>query len=132
MLSDPKLEDSQKKFYYLKILICLNPIIFGLLVIFTDFVDYRGLYESGKYISVAQNWLNNSSNFSERLPLYPLLIAFMFKIFGYNNLLALLIFFTGVIHSFIPWIFAFTPYKLAKKIVDGTEKQFSSDIEKRS
>ena len=92
MLSDPKLEDSQKKFYYLKILICLNPIIFGLLVIFTDFVDYRGLYESAKYISVAQNWLNSSSNFSERLPLYPLLIAFVFKIFGYNNLLALLIF----------------------------------------
>ncbi len=92
MFSDPKLEDSQKKFYYLKILICLNPIVFGLLVIFTDFVDYRGLYESGKYISVAQNWLNSSSNFSERLPLYPLLIAFMFKIFGYNNLLALLIF----------------------------------------
>ena len=92
MLSDSKLEDSQKKFYYLKILICLNPIIFGLLVIFTDFVDYRGLYESAKYISVAQNWLNSSSNFSERLPLYPLLIAFVFKIFGYNNLLALLIF----------------------------------------
>ena len=51
---------------------------------------------------------------------------------SYYNLLALLIFFTGVIHSFFPWIFAFTPYKLAKKIVDGTEKQFSSDIEKRN
>ena len=51
---------------------------------------------------------------------------------SYFNFLALLIFLTGVIHSFLPWIFAFTPYKLAKKIVDGTEKQFSSDIEKRN
>ena len=51
---------------------------------------------------------------------------------SYFNFLALLIFLTGVIHSFLPWIFAFTPYKLAKKIVDGTEKQFNSDIEKRN
>ena len=51
---------------------------------------------------------------------------------SYFNFLALLIFFTGVIHSFLPWIFAFTPYKLAKKIVDETEKQFSSDIKKRN
>ena len=51
---------------------------------------------------------------------------------SYFNFLALLIFLTGVIHSFLPWIFAFTPYKLAKKIVDGTEKQFSSDIKKRN
>ena len=40
----------------------------------------------------------------------------------YFNFLALLIFITGVIHSVFPFMFAFTPYKLAKKIVDGTEK----------
>ena len=50
----------------------------------------------------------------------------------YFNLLALLIFITGVIHSIIPWIFVFTPYKLAKKIVDGTEKQFGSHFKKRN
>jgi len=49
---------------------------------------------------------------------------------SYFNLLALLIFFTGFVHSIFPWVFAFTPYKLAKKIVDETEKQFSADIKK--
>ena len=50
---------------------------------------------------------------------------------SYFNFLALLIFITGVIHSIFPWIFVFTPYTLAKKIVDGTEKQFGSDTKKR-
>ena len=48
------------------------------------------------------------------------------------NFLALLVFITGVIHSIFPWIFVFTPYKLAKKIVDGTEKQFGSDNKRRN
>ena len=50
---------------------------------------------------------------------------------SYFNFLALLIFITGVIHIIFQWIFLFTPYKLAKKIVDGTEKQFGSDTKKR-
>ena len=49
---------------------------------------------------------------------------------NYFNFLALLIFVTGFIHSIFPWVFALTPYKLAKKIVDETEKQFSADIKK--
>ena len=32
--------------------------------------------------------------------------------------------FTGLIHAFFPFIFPFTPYNLAKKVVDGTEKYF--------
>ena len=51
---------------------------------------------------------------------------------SYFNFLALLIFITGLIHSIFPWIFTFTPYKLAKKIVDGTEKQFRSNFKKRN
>ena len=51
---------------------------------------------------------------------------------SYFNLIALLVFITGFIHSIFPWIFAFTPYKLAKKIVDGTEKQFGRDLKKRN
>ena len=51
---------------------------------------------------------------------------------SYFNFLALLIFITGLIHSIFPWIFTFTPYKLAKKIVDGTEKQFGSNFRKRN
>ena len=50
----------------------------------------------------------------------------------YFNFLALLIFITGFVHSILPWIFTFTPYKLAKKIVDGTEKQFRSNFKKRN
>jgi len=34
---------------------------------------------------------------------------------------------TGVIHSVFPFWFEFTPYRLAKKIVDGTEKNFIND-----
>lgn len=48
-----------------------------------------------------------------------------FKHFAYAtyfNFLALLVLITGLIHSVFPFVFAFTPYKLAKKIVDGTEK----------
>ena len=51
---------------------------------------------------------------------------------SYFNFLALLIFITGFIHSILPWIFTFTPYKLAKRIVDGTEKQFGSNFKKRN
>tara|TARA_Y100001970_G_C14121151_1_gene796372 strand:- start:1115 stop:1363 length:249 start_codon:yes stop_codon:yes gene_type:complete len=51
---------------------------------------------------------------------------------SYFNFLALLIFITGFIHSIIPWVFAFTPYKLAKKIVNETEKQFRSNFKKRN
>lgn len=43
---------------------------------------------------------------------------------SYFNFLALLVVITGVIHSVFPFVFAFTPYKLAKKIVDETERNF--------
>ena len=45
----------------------------------------------------------------------------------YFNVLALLVFITGTIHAFLPFMFAFTPYKLAKKITDGTERTFKRD-----
>ena len=50
---------------------------------------------------------------------------------SYFNILALLIFLTGLIHSVLPMVFAFTPYKLAKKIVNETEKQFITNSKKR-
>jgi len=46
---------------------------------------------------------------------------------SYYNGIAILIVITGIIHSIFPFIFEFTPYKLAKKIVDGTEKNFKHD-----
>ena len=49
---------------------------------------------------------------------------------SYFNILALLIFLTGLIHSILPMVFAFTPYKLAKKIVNETEKQFNTNTKK--
>jgi hypothetical protein len=42
----------------------------------------------------------------------------------YYNWLALLVFITGMIHAIFPFLFPFTPYKLAKKITDGTERNF--------
>jgi hypothetical protein len=43
---------------------------------------------------------------------------------SYFNLLAVAIVITGVIHSIFPFLFVFTPYNLAKKIVEGTDKHF--------
>ncbi|MDB3987865.1 glycosyltransferase family 39 protein [Candidatus Pelagibacter sp.] len=88
--------DKKHKFYnYFKIFICINPLLFCLIVIVTDFVDYKGATESAKYILIAQKWLGYSSNEVltefQRLPLYPLFISFVFKIFGYDNFIALLI-----------------------------------------
>lgn len=42
----------------------------------------------------------------------------------YFNFLALLVFITGFIHAIFPFVFAFTPYKISKKIVAETEKHF--------
>jgi len=42
----------------------------------------------------------------------------------YFNIIALLVFITGTIHAIFPFLFPYTPYKLAKKITDGTEKHF--------
>jgi hypothetical protein len=46
---------------------------------------------------------------------------------SYFNLIAVLIVITGVIHSVFPFMFKFTPYKLAKKIVNETERNFIHD-----
>lgn len=48
----------------------------------------------------------------------------------YFNLLALLIFVTGCIHSIFPFLFKFTPYRLAKKIVEDTERNFINNVKK--
>ena len=42
----------------------------------------------------------------------------------YYSFLGLLIFVMGLIHAVFPFLFGFTPYKIAKKITDGTEKYF--------
>lgn len=46
---------------------------------------------------------------------------------GYS-FLGLAVFITGIIHAFFPFMFGFTPYKIAKKITDGTERHFPSCI----
>jgi hypothetical protein len=42
------------------------------------------------------------------------------------NIIAVLIVITGIIHSIFPFLFAYTPYKLAKYIVISTEENFGS------
>lgn len=49
----------------------------------------------------------------------------------YFNALALLILLTGLIHAVFPFLFAFTPYKLAKKITDGVENGLIRDSNHR-
>lgn len=44
----------------------------------------------------------------------------------YYSSLGILIFFIGILHAFFPFLFGFTPYKIAKKITDGTEKNFKN------
>jgi hypothetical protein len=46
---------------------------------------------------------------------------------SYFNLIAIAIVITGVIHSVFPFLFEFTPYRLAKHIVNQTEKNFKHD-----
>lgn len=43
------------------------------------------------------------------------------------NFLGLAIFITGTIHSIFPFVFAYTPYRIAKYIVENTEKQFGPE-----
>ena len=40
------------------------------------------------------------------------------------SFLGLLIFVLGLIHAVFPFMFGFLPYRLAKRITDGTEKYF--------
>lgn len=76
-----------------KTITCLTPLLFCFLVYFTDNVDYDGIFETGKYSSIALYWLGEypSDEFNPtRLPGYPALIYLVFKFFGSNNLVALL------------------------------------------
>jgi hypothetical protein len=45
------------------------------------------------------------------------------------NCVSLLILLTGLIHSLFPFLFAYTPYKLAKYIVTETEKHLGKPEE---
>jgi len=91
---------STNYFFFLRILIYLNPLLFAGVVYFFDYVDFNGIFETGKYTKVAKNWLGESNiyNVPERLPVYPLFIFFVFKIFGTDNLNALL-FFQAIVGS---------------------------------
>lgn len=45
-----------------------------------------------------------------------------FRYAMYFNILALLVFIIGTIHAFLPILFPYLPYELAKKITNGTER----------
>jgi len=84
---------SKQEFFLLKVLICLVPLFFCCVVYFTENVDYGGIFETGKYTSVALHWMDEytKNEFTPtRLPGYPTLIYLVFKVFGPNNLTALL------------------------------------------
>lgn len=84
---------SKDKLRIYKTLTCLIPFLFCLIVYFTDNVDYGGIFETGKYSSVALYWMGEFPSYEfqpTRLPGYPTLIYLVFKTFGSNNLVALL------------------------------------------
>ena len=84
---------SKQEFYLIKILICLIPLFFCCVVYLTGNVNFGGIFETGKYTSVALHWMDEyaKKEFTPtRLPGYPTLIYLVFKVFGANNLTALL------------------------------------------
>ena len=89
-----KINFTEKFLKIYKYLICLTPFIFSIVVVSNNLVDFKGIFESGIYINMAKNWLNESNNEAplRRLPLYPIFIYLIFKIFGTDNLIALLFF----------------------------------------
>ena len=77
-----------------KFFICLSPLIFSSFIILTNNIDFNGAFESGNYIGIANSWLGENVDQNiplKRLPLYPLFISLIFKLFGSNNLLVLLL-----------------------------------------
>ena len=73
------------------------PIFFALFVFITGNVNYpQATIESYKYIEIAKYWIDKDSttwgyeSVVQRLPLYPGFIYIIFKIFGFNNLVALI------------------------------------------
>jgi len=96
----------------------LSPILFAFLVLFTGNVNFpNATIESFKYIEIAKFWIDESStswpieSILQRLPLYPLFIYLNFKIFGFNNLVALLFF-----QSFLGSLTIFLTIKILKTL----------------
>lgn len=79
-------------YFYLKYLICLIPLFFCLIVYFTGNLNFGGIFETTKYTIIAESWLGIVEDKipPSRLPGYPFFIYIVFKIFGSNNLTALL------------------------------------------
>ena len=78
---------SKDKLRTYKTLTCLIPFLFCLIVYFTDNVDYGGIFETGKYSSVALYWMGEFPSYEfqpTRLPGYPTLIYLVFKIFWFQ------------------------------------------------
>jgi hypothetical protein len=73
------------------------PVFFAIFVFITGNVNYpQATIESYKYIEIAKYWIDKNStslgyeSIVQRLPLYPGFIYIIFKIFGFNNLVALI------------------------------------------
>ena len=81
------------------------PVLFAAFVFLTGNVNYPlATIESYKYIEIAKYWIDKNSTIwtyedvVQRLPIYPGFIFLIFKIFGFDNLTAL-IFIQGILGS---------------------------------
>lgn len=80
--------------FFLKSFICFIPLLFNVFIYLTGNVNYGGIFETGKYTSVALQWMDVNSTetlIPSRLPGYPAFIYLVFQIFGANNFTALLL-----------------------------------------
>jgi hypothetical protein len=110
------------KFSYqiVKYFTCLMPIIFCFFVFLTGNVNYDDLFELRKYSATSKYWLGNlDQEYSVgRLPIYPMFIFIVYKIFGVDNYNAL-IFFQAILgfFSFLYLIKILEELNLSKNLI---------------
>ena len=110
------------KFSYqlVKYFTCFMPIIFCFFVFLTDNVNYNDQFELRKYSATSKYWLGDlSQEYSiGRLPIYPIFIFIVYKIFGVDNYNAL-IFFQAILgfFSFLYLIKILEELNLSKNLI---------------
>jgi hypothetical protein len=96
------------------------PIIFCFFVFLTDNVNYNDLFELRKYSATSKYWLGDlDQEYSVgRLPIYPIFIFIVYKLFGIDNYNAL-IFFQAILgfFSFLYLIKILEELNLSKNLI---------------
>jgi len=112
--------NSKKLYTFLKYLTCSAPLIFCLFIYLTENVNYNDLFELRKYSATTKFWLGQSEQEYSigRLPVYPIFLTVIYRIFGIDNYNAL-IFFQAIIgfFSFYFLIKTLEELKISKNLI---------------